>query len=46
MFHSPVSLPPPIERQELANQCRRIVALADPPKEGVLPNLKRTPRDE
>jgi hypothetical protein len=41
----------PIERQQLADQCRRITALAEPPrdaepKEGLLSNLNRTPRDE
>lgn len=41
----------PVDRQQLANECRRIAALADPPrngepKEGVLPRLKTTPRDE
>jgi len=42
---------PPVDRQHLADQCRRIAALADPqrngePKEGLLSNLKDTPRDE
>jgi hypothetical protein len=42
----------PVERQQLADQCRRITALADQPprngepKEGLLSNLKDTPRDE
>ncbi len=41
----------PLDRLQLANECRRIAALADPPrncepKVGVLPNLKTTPRDE
>ena len=41
----------PVERQTLADQCRRITALADPPrngepKEGVLSDLNRKPRDE
>lgn len=40
----------PIERQQLADQCRRITALADPPRngepKGLLSNLKDTPRDE
>jgi hypothetical protein len=42
---------PPIERQQLADQCRRITALADPPrngepKAGVLSDLSGKPRDE
>jgi len=41
----------PLDRLQLANECRRIAALADPPrngepKSGVLPKLKDTPRDE
>ncbi len=41
----------PLDRLQLANECRRIAALADPPrngepKVGVLPSLKTTPRDE
>jgi hypothetical protein len=41
----------PVERQTLVDQCRRVVAIAEPPrngepKEGILPTLKRTPRDE
>jgi hypothetical protein len=41
----------PIDRQQLADQCRRITALADPPrngeqKEGILSDLKGKPRDE
>ena len=41
----------PLDRLQLANEYKRIAALADPPrngepKVGVLPNLKTTPRDE
>jgi len=49
---SQIQVMPPIDRQQLANECRRIAALADPqrnsepPKAGVLPRLKDTPRDE
>jgi hypothetical protein len=43
---------PPVERQQLADQCRRIVALADPSPEGatlkagVLADLQARRRDE
>jgi hypothetical protein len=40
----------PIERQQLADQCRRIAAIAEPPRngepKGLLANLKNAPRDE
>jgi hypothetical protein len=43
---------PPVERQQLADQCRRITALADPHpdgatfKAGVLADLQARRRDE
>jgi hypothetical protein len=43
---------PPVERQQLADQCRRITALADPSPEdatvkaGVLADLRTRSRDE
>ena len=48
---SQIQVMTPLDRLQLANECRRIAALADPPrngepKAGVLPILKTTPRDE